>query len=230
MMTVKQSSCEVDKTMRILIAEDDLTSRSMLAAILVKQGYEVIEAIDGLSAMEVLHQPDPPKLAILDWLMPEMDGLEVIRRIRAMQTEHKPYLIMLTSMDSKIDIIAGLDAGANDYLTKPFDPDELRARIEVGRRLVELQGELIESRALLANKVAELSLALEHIKTLRGIVPICSNCKRIRNDEGYWQQVEVYVRNHTEAEFTHGICPDCVQELYPELCSENGNKNTTSND
>jgi PleD family two-component response regulator len=217
-------------TMRILIAEDDCTSRAMLSAILKKQGYDVIEAVNGIAAMEVLKRPKAPRLAILDWLMPEMDGLEVIRCTRELQTPQEPYLIMLTSMGSKNDIIAGLDAGANDYLTKPFDPDELRARIEVGRRLVELQDELLESRALLANKVEELSLALEDIKTLRGIVPICSNCKKIRNDEGYWQQVEVYVHNHTEAEFTHGICPDCAKELYPEFCSTNDDINKTPKD
>jgi sigma-B regulation protein RsbU (phosphoserine phosphatase) len=213
--------------MRILIAEDDCTSRTMLAAILEKQGYEVIEAVNGVAALEALQQPEAPRLAILDWLMPEMDGLEVIRRIRALQTANTQYLIMLTSMGAKNDIIKGLDAGANDYLTKPFDPDELQARIEVGRRMVELQDELIKSRALLADKVDELSLALEQIKTLRGIVPICSNCKKIRNDKGYWQQVEVYVHNHTEAEFTHGICPDCIQELYPNLYSPDDDMDKT---
>lgn len=216
--------------MRILIAEDDSTSRLMLAAILEKQGYEVIEAVDGIAAMNALQQNNAPRLAILDWLMPGLDGLEVIRRIRVLHTEHKPYLIMLTSMGAKNNIITGLDAGANDYLTKPFDPDELHARIEVGRRFVELQNELIENREQLADKVVKLSSALEQIKTLRGIVPICSNCKKIRNDEGYWQQVEVYVRNHSEAEFTHGICPECAQALYPEFSSTENDKNKTPDD
>ena len=205
--------------MRILIAEDDGTSRAMLAAILVKNGYEVIETINGAEALSALQLPDAPRLAILDRLMPEIDGLEVIRRVRAQQTTNAPYLVILTSMGAKSDIIAGLDAGANDYLTKPFDPGELRARIEVGRRLVETQNALIESRSMLAAKVQELRQALDQIKTLRGIVPICANCKKIRNDTGYWQQVEVYVRDHTEAEFTHGICPECITKLYPELCS-----------
>ena len=110
----------------------------------------------------------------------------------------------------KADIIAGLDAGANDYLAKPFDPGELHARIEVGRRMIEMQDAL-------ADKIAELGRALSQIKTLRGIVPICANCKKIRNDAGYWQQVEVYVHNHTEADFTHGICPECMETLYPEF-------------
>ena len=207
--------------MRILIAEDDCTSRAILSVILAKNGYEVIETINGAEALSALQLPDAPRLAILDRLMPEMDGLEVIRRLRSDPPAQPHYLIMLTTMGAKADIVAGLDAGANDYLTKPFDPDELRARVEVGRRLVETQAALIESRSMLAAKVQELRQALEQIKTLRGIVPICANCKKIRNDEGYWQQVEVYVRNHTEAEFTHGICPECIKKLYPEICSTN---------
>jgi DNA-binding response OmpR family regulator len=213
--------------MRILIAEDDCTSRAMLSAILKKNGYEVIETINGTEALSALQLPDAPRLAIIDRLMPEVDGLEVIRRLRSEVPTLPHYLIMLTSMGAKGDIIAGLDAGANDYLTKPFDPGELRARIEVGRRLVETQEALIESRALIAAKVQELRLALEQIKTLRGIVPICANCKKIRNDLGYWQQVEVYVRDHTEAEFSHAICPECVKKLYPEFCSKDDDADTT---
>ena len=115
---------------------------------------------------------------------------------------------MLTAKDGKTDVIAGLDAGANDYLAKPFDAGELRARVEVGRRMVELQAQLAES-------VSELQTALEHVKTLRGIVPICAHCKKIRDDQGYWSQVEVYVRDHSEAEFSHGICPECIKRFYP---------------
>jgi sigma-B regulation protein RsbU (phosphoserine phosphatase) len=196
--------------MKILIAEDDFTSRTVLTAVLKKQGHEVTATVNGAEAWQALQQPDTPKLAILDWMMPEMDGLEVVRRVRALQTDRPPYIIMLTTKGEKADIIAGLEAGANDYLAKPFDPGELRARIEVGRRMVEIQ-------AALASKIGELRQALDQIKTLRGIVPICANCKKIRDDQGYWNQVEVYVRDHTEAEFSHSICPDCVKELYPEF-------------
>ncbi|MHB8910844.1 MAG: response regulator [Syntrophales bacterium] len=196
--------------MRILIAEDDLTSRIVLTGVLKKIGYEVVEAINGAAAWNILQQTDAPRLAILDWMMPEMQGLEVVRRVRARQTDRPPYIIMLTARGEKADIIAGLDVGANDYLAKPFDPGELRSRIEVGRRMVELQDAL-------ADKVEELHRALDQIKTLRGIVPICSNCKKIRDDQGYWSQVEVYVRDHTEAEFSHSICPECREKLYPEL-------------
>ena len=213
--------------MRILIAEDDCTSRAILTAFLKKNNYEVIESENGAEALAEMQKPDAPRLAILDRLMPEMDGVEVIRHIRTLQDTHTPYLIMLTSLGAKDDIIAGLDAGANDYLSKPFDPGELRARIAVGKRLIETQEALIESRAMLAAKLQELRLALEQIKTLRGIVPICANCKKIRSDDGYWQQVEVYVRDNTEAEFTHGICPECIEKLYPDLGTQDNKINET---
>ena len=144
--------------MRILIAEDDLTSRSMLAAVLKKAGHEITATVNGVEALAVLEQPGAPRLAILDWMMPEMDGLEVVRRIRAKSSPQPPYLIMLTAKGEKADIIAGLDAGADDYLAKPFDTGELRARVEVGRRIVELQEALFESREILAHQASHDTL------------------------------------------------------------------------
>ncbi len=199
--------------MQILIAEDDATSRLMLTAMVKRNGHDVVETEDGAQAWQALQEPDAPRMAILDWMMPEMDGLEVVQRVRAQEAERPPYLIMLTAKDGKADIVAGLEAGADDYLAKPFDHSELRARIEVGRRLAEMQDALV-------SKVEELNHALEHIKTLRGIVPICANCKKIRDDQGYWNQLELYVREHTEAEFSHGFCPDCLNDLYPEVAQD----------
>ena len=128
--------------MRILIAEDDFTSRTVLSSVLKKSGHEVVETVNGVAAWHALQQPDAPRLVILDWMMPEMDGLDVLRRVRAQQTDQPPYIIMLTAKGGKADIIAGLDAGADDYLTKPFDAGELRARISVGRRMIEMQAKL----------------------------------------------------------------------------------------
>ena len=99
----------------------------------------MIETVNGAQAWDTLQQPEAPALVVLDWMMPQMNGPEVVRRVRALPTDRPPYIIMLTARDKKIDIIAGLDAGANDYLAKPFDPGELRARIQVGRRMVEMQ-------------------------------------------------------------------------------------------
>ena len=195
--------------MRILIAEDDFTSRAALAGVLKKEGHEVVATVNGAEAWQALQQPCAPMLTILDWMMPEMDGLSVVRKVRALQSSQSPYIIMLTTRGEKADIIAGLDAGANDYLSKPFDSGELRARVQVGQRMVEMQ-------AALAAKVEELQKAFDQIKTLRGIVPICASCKKIRDDQGFWNKVEVYISEHTEAEFSHGMCPECMAKMYPE--------------
>ncbi len=140
--------------MRILIADDDFTSRTVLAGVLKKEGHQVEATVNGAEAWQALRQPGAPALAILDWTMPEMDGPEVVRRVRALENDRPPYILMLTTRGEKADIIAGLEAGANDYLAKPFDPGELRARIEVGRRMVEMQAALIASREILAHQAS----------------------------------------------------------------------------
>jgi phosphoserine phosphatase RsbU/P len=196
--------------MRILIAEDDLTSRVALKAVLEKLKHEVIMTVNGEEAWAIMEKPDAPQMAILDWMMPVTDGLEVVRRIRALPKVQATYIILLTSKGKKSDIIEGLDAGADDYLSKPFDPGELRARVDVGRRMIEMQERL-------AQQLQELIKANEQIKILQGIIPICSYCKNIRDDQGYWKQVEEYVSKNSDARFSHGICPECVQKYFPDL-------------
>jgi DNA-binding response OmpR family regulator len=196
--------------MRILIAEDDATSRMILASILNGEGFDVSSAEDGGAAWQLLQQPGAPSLAIVDLMMPGLDGLELVRRVRALPTAVPPYLIIVSTKDDKADVVAGLGAGANDYLTKPYDAGELRARIEVGRQL-------IETRIALNEKVEELELALKEVRTLKGIVPICASCKNVRDDQGYWNRVETYLNEHTEAEFSHAVCPDCMKRLYPQF-------------
>jgi len=190
---------------KILIAEDDLTSRRILEAILSKWGYEVIATNDGLEALKVLRAENSPPLAIVDWMMPGMDGVEFCRQTRQAQTLTPTYIILLTSKGQQEDVVAGLEAGANDYIRKPFEREELRARIRVGERVVELQ-------SALAERVIMLEEAIVKIKNLQGLLPICSYCKKIRNDQDYWEQIETYVTDHSQAEFTHGICPDCVEK------------------
>ena len=192
---------------RILIADDDPTSRATLAAILEKNGDEVVATCNGAETWETMQRPDAPRLVILDWLMPGIDGVEVCRRVRALETDQPPHIIILTTRDDRAHIIEGLNSGADDYVSKPFDAGELRARIDVGRRMVEL-------RARLAEHVRELRQALSEVQTLRGIIPICANCKSVRDDAGYWTRVETYVSEHSEARFTHGICPECMKKLY----------------
>ena len=197
--------------MRILIAEDDVVSRHLLEATLTKWGYEVISTTDGIQAFDALSQPDAPSLAVLDWMMPGMDGAEVCHRARSLGADRLLYIILLTAKGRKEDIVQGLTAGADDYIIKPFDRSELKARINVGERILRLQAEL-------AARVKELELALANVKLLQGLLPICCYCKRIRNDQNYWQQVDTYISDHSEAQFTHGICPECRDKIVkPEL-------------
>ncbi len=203
--------------MRILIADDDITSRTVLAAVLQKSGHEVVEVRDGLEALAALERDGAPRIAVLDWMMPGIDGAEVCRRVQAAQPERPPYLILLTTRGSKEDIAAGLRAGANDYITKPFNAHELAARLEVGCRVVALEERL-------AAKVRELQTAMAQIKTLGGIVPICSHCRRIRDDAGYWSQLEAYLAAHSDALVSHGLCPECLAEHYPEYAGEPGDE------
>jgi two-component system cell cycle response regulator len=131
---------------RALVADDDAASRLLLQKVLAKWGYDVVTAPGGEEALRVLTSDDPPDLAVLDWMMPELDGVEVCRRIRALELSSPPYLLLLTSKGDKHDIATGLESGASDYLQKPFDHDELRARLLVGRRFAELNHKLLETQ------------------------------------------------------------------------------------
>ena len=192
--------------MRILIAEDDAVSRRTLEVYLTRWRYEVVIATDGAEAWRVLEGTDAPKLSILDWMMPGMDGIEICRRVRELPRVTPSYLMLLTARGAHEDIIRGLDAGADDYVTKPFDHDELRARVRVGVRVAELQTNL-------ADRVSELEGALAGVKQLQGLLPICCYCKKIRDDRNYWQQVEGYISDHSEAQFSHGVCPECYERV-----------------
>jgi response regulator RpfG family c-di-GMP phosphodiesterase len=144
-------------------------------------------------------------------MMPGMDGIELTRKVRSNPQLNTTYIIMLTALIQKKDIVTGLKAGADDYITKPFDNKELHARIKVGVRIVELEKHL-------KDRIIELEEALKHIKRLQGLVPICAYCKKIRSDDNYWQQVEGYISERSDAEFSHSICPECYEEFVePEL-------------
>lgn len=199
--------------MKVLIAEDDPVSRRILERLLPKWGHEVTTTTDGEGAWSALHEPGAPSLAILDVRMPGIDGLELCRRLRQTPTSMRPYIILLTANSGVREVVRGIEAGADDYLTKPYDRNELRVRLNVGVRIVELQTKLAE-------RVEELESALSLVKQMQGILPICSYCKKIRNDRDYWQNVETYITDHSHAEFSHGICPTCYENtVMPQLRS-----------
>ena len=197
--------------MKILIAEDDPSSRLLLQTTLEMWKYDVIPTNNGTEAWNTFQDDEKPDIAILDWMMPEMDGLDVCKKIREQTSLQHVYIILLTAKANKEDIVQGLKAGADDYMVKPFNREELKARVTVGVRVIQLQSDL-------AKRVEELEEALSRVKLLQGLLPICSYCKKIRDDKNYWQQVEGYIAKHSEARFSHSVCPECyIEHIEPQL-------------
>lgn len=195
-----------DAPKRILIAEDDNISRRLLSASLQKWGYDLTVACDGTEAVEAFQADPDISMAILDWMMPGMEGPEVCRHIKGARNQSFTYVIMLTAMTAKEDIVKALSTGADDYIAKPWDAAELEARIRAGFRIIELETSL-------RKKILHLENALEQVEQLKGILPICAWCKKIRDDSDYWHSVEEYVEKYSRATFSHGICPDCVDSM-----------------
>ena len=199
--------------MKILVAEDDAVTRRMLVVTLERLGWDVITADDGNAAwrvFETLKGKDAPEIAVLDWMMPGIEGIEICRRLHTTPGFELVYIILVTSRGGKEDLSYGLAAGANDYVTKPFDPVELEARVRVGQRMVKLQRSL-------AARVTEVEAALAHVQRLQGLLPICSYCKKVRNEANYWEQVESYFTTHSDLDFTHSICPQCTEKMLREV-------------
>ncbi len=197
--------------MKILIAEDDPISALVLTTNLVNWGHEVEAVTNGVDALRILEEAGAPRLALLDWMMPGIEGPEVCRRVRIREQNIAPYIILLTARQGVEETVKGMAAGADDYVTKPYHREELLVRLQVGVRIVSLQTKL-------ADRVAELEKAAEQVKRLELILPICGYCKKVRDDHDYWQNVESYVTSHTDTEFSHGVCPTCFDEIVqPQL-------------
>jgi DNA-binding response OmpR family regulator len=202
--------------MLILIADDDSVSCRVLEKTLVGWGHQVVVAHDGRAAWDALRADPAPQLAILDWQMPHRNGPEICLLVQHERLNPRPYLMLLTARDTTPDLVVGLTSGADDYITKPFNADELRARLNAGIRILELQRGL-------ADRVRELEEALAQIKQLQGLLPICMYCKKIRDDHNYWQKLEAYLASRTAAQFSHGICPDCFEHIVkPQLDEMHG--------
>lgn len=201
--------------MRVIVAEDDRATARILSGLISSWGYEPVLADSGIKALELLADDSPPQLALLDWMLPGLDGPEVCKRLRAMSLATPVYVILLTAKTGRSDVAAGLDAGADDYVTKPFDAIELRARLSAGARIIDLQQRL-------ANQVRDLEIALANVRKLTGLLPICAYCHSIRDDTNYWHRVEEYVSEHAEGvTFSHSICPKCFPKVEAEMAEEN---------
>jgi sigma-B regulation protein RsbU (phosphoserine phosphatase) len=201
--------------MDILIAEDHHETRLMLERTLQQWGHRVFVTTDGQSAYEALKRDDSPSLAIFDWMMPRMDGLTLCRRLREDPSKRSLYIILLTARVDQGDVVDRLEGGADDYITKPFDSEELRARINVAVRSVK-------SKQRLRERVAELEEGFKRVKQLQGMLPICSYGKSIRNEENNWQRIEEYIVEHSDARFSHGICPKCFDTVIKSQLRQQG--------
>jgi len=189
---------------RVLVADDDPVAARILSAALRSWHLDVEVVFDGVSAWDSMNLQHTP-LAILDWMMPGIDGPELCRRLRANPATANTYILLLTARETSADMVHGLDAGADDYITKPFDREELRARVHVGVRVATLQEKL-------EDHVQDLEEALANVRQLEGFLSICSYCKRIRTEEQSWEQMERYISDHSNAQFSHGICPSCFEK------------------
>ncbi len=202
----------MDTKKTLLIVDDTKENLQVLNAILSDAGYRLCLFRKGSHALKSL-QHGIPDLILLDICMPEMDGYELCKRIKQSPECASVPILFISALDDVSDKVKAFNIGGVDYITKPFQADEVLARIKTHLSIAHLENEL-------KDKNRALEIALENIKTLRGLIPICSNCKKIRDDSGYWEQIESYITVHSEAEFSHSICPACVHELYPDFESE----------
>lgn len=210
----------------ILIIDDIAANIQVLGSILGNQGYAISYATDGLQALEMI-SADDYDLILLDIMMPKMDGFEVCRRIQQIPGKAAIPVIFLTARNEKQDIVEGLNAGAVDYVTKPFSSGELLARVNTHLQLKAAKDRIAQQNMTLTQMNEqlqrlndELKTSFERIKKLEGIIPICSICKKIRDDEGYWKGLEIYIQEHSDAQFSHGLCPKCLAIHYPDIIIE----------
>jgi len=200
----------MNSEMKILVVDDEPDIRLITGRVLESAGYSVAEAETGKGCLDSVREK-ASDLVLLDVMLPDMDGYEVCRRIKADDALKGTYVLMFSGrrIDSD-DQSEGLEIGADGYVTRPISNRELLARVQSMVRIIRAERER-------DRLIKELTAAMANIKTLKGLLPICASCKKIRNDKGYWQQVEGYLAEHADIQFSHGICPACMEKLYPEF-------------
>jgi sigma-B regulation protein RsbU (phosphoserine phosphatase) len=197
--------------MRILVAEDDPLTLGLLTELVKKWDYETISVNTGDLAWEKMQLDDNPLILLADWQIPGAHGDELCKRARAQLTAKPLHIILTTATQLTVESkVRALAAGADDYLLKPYDPRELQARLHVGERALVLQMEL-------RKRVVELEGALAEVEQLKGLLCICSDCKRIRDEQERWQTIEKYLAARMDVSFTHGLCPKCTESKMKEL-------------
>jgi DNA-binding response OmpR family regulator len=211
----------------ILFVDDDALTRNVTTRVLEGAGFAVVLATTGLAGLELVRQ-HRPDLILLDVNLPDLSGVEVCRQIKADPALAHLFVVMASASQITSDQqSAGLEAGADGYIARPIANRELLARVEAFLRIKRVETALRQREAELQTAlrekehlITELKAALSEVKTLSGLLPICAGCKKVRDDQGFWSQVETYVSQHTDATFTHGLCPGCIAKYYPELAEE----------
>lgn len=196
----------------ILVVDDTPENLRLLTTSLTEAGYRVRPVPSGSMAIAGARRY-PPDLILLDIRMPGMDGFEVCAELKADEGLRDVPVIFISALDDTLDKVQAFGVGGVDYVTKPFQFEEVLARVETHLTIRRLQKERDEV-------IANLEDALAEVKRLSGLLPICSACRRVRDDHGYWKQVETYISERSEATFSHGICPECLERLYPDAASD----------
>jgi CheY-like chemotaxis protein len=199
----------MNQELTILVVDDDPDIRLSTARVLRRAGYRVEAAETGEQCLQMVSEKSPD-LVLLDVILPDIDGYEVCRRIKGESDRPGTYVILASGKKTASDDQSeGLELGADGYIARPIPNRELLARTQAMARIIRAERE--RDRA-----IEELNAAMANIKTLKGLLPICASCKKIRDDQGYWNQVESYISTHSEVQFSHSVCPECAKKLYPE--------------
>jgi YesN/AraC family two-component response regulator len=201
----------------ILYVEDEEVTRSAVARMLRRRVLNVYEAENGREGLE-LYKQYRPDIVISDIRMPLMDGMEMSKEIKALDKNSK--IILTTAHSDASILINSIEVGIDKYIMKPLDIASLFSSVEKCAENIMLEKKIQQQNKEKDELIAKLQDALDNVKNLSGLLPICSSCKKIRDDKGYWQQIESYIREHSEAQFSHGVCPDCLKKLYPNLTQE----------
>jgi len=204
---------DITENQLILIVDDAPKNVQLLGSLLKENCYRVAFVNNGRHALDLITKK-APDLILLDIMMPEMDGFEVCKKLKADEKTRYIPIIFISALNDVNDKVTAFSLGGADYITKPFQSEEILARVKTHLTMRRLYKRL-------EDKNVQLQKALDENKILQGIIPICANCKKIRDDKGFWKQVEAYISEHSVAQFSHGICPGCVQKLYPELGDTN---------
>lgn len=206
-----------------MVADDSYSSRELLKLILTRNGYDSYLLEDGEQVLMMIEKIKPD-IILMDVLMPKLDGFEVCKRLKKMPNIKRIPVIFITSLDNTEDITSGFENGGVDYITQPFQPAELLARLKTHLELKNSKDRLLKTivklkktKRVLINMIKRVQKAKREIKTLTGLIPICASCKNIRDDKGYWNRIETYISSRTQAQFSHGLCPDCMKKLYPKI-------------